>query len=88
MGDMVMGMEDTEMGDVADATLLQLEIPKINMMKTHLRLAIATVVTKMGVALAVTITFYPCHKMHKGCTQEECCHPTLTQIRNPTCHMP
>ena len=46
MGDVVAGMEDTSMGDVAAATLLQLEIPKIKMMITHPRMAMVTVVVK------------------------------------------
>eukprot|EP00957_Ditylum_brightwellii_P023510 1774052-Ditylum_brightwellii.AAC.1 len=33
--------------------LLQLEIPKFKMRTTHLRMAMATVVAKMGVVLAV-----------------------------------
>eukprot|EP00957_Ditylum_brightwellii_P191317 14567333-Ditylum_brightwellii.AAC.1 len=50
------------------------------MMTTHPRMAMATVVAKMG----MTITFYPCHMMHKGCMQEEHCHPISSEIRNPT----
>eukprot|EP00957_Ditylum_brightwellii_P141792 10803392-Ditylum_brightwellii.AAC.1 len=114
-------MEDVTMEDMADATLLQLKFPKVKMITTHPRMAIATVAAKMDVVLAVvpmvarifiwatndllvglsaalsckqdhylvqTITFHPCHKMHKGFIQEECCHPISTEIRNPTCHKP
>eukprot|EP00957_Ditylum_brightwellii_P020460 1542465-Ditylum_brightwellii.AAC.1 len=52
-GDAVLGMEDAAMGDMADKTLLQLEIPKIKMIMTHLRMAMATMVAKMGMVLAV-----------------------------------
>eukprot|EP00957_Ditylum_brightwellii_P085157 6476437-Ditylum_brightwellii.AAC.1 len=53
MEDMVKGMEDASIEDVAGATLLQLEILKIKMITTHPRMAMATVVAKMGVVLAV-----------------------------------
>eukprot|EP00957_Ditylum_brightwellii_P115398 8801186-Ditylum_brightwellii.AAC.2 len=53
MGDMVAGMEDIAMGDMVNATLLQLEFLKIKMITTHPRMAMATVVAKMGVVLAV-----------------------------------
>eukprot|EP00957_Ditylum_brightwellii_P006722 510647-Ditylum_brightwellii.AAC.1 len=99
MGDMVAGMEDIAVGYMANATLLQLEIPKIKMITTHPTMALAAVVAKMSVVLAMmpmaarifiqtTITFYPCHMMHKGHIQEDRCHLILTKIRNPTCHKP
>eukprot|EP00957_Ditylum_brightwellii_P020462 1542466-Ditylum_brightwellii.AAC.1 len=38
---------------MADITLLQLEVPKIQMIMIHPRMAMATVVAKMGVVLAM-----------------------------------
>eukprot|EP00957_Ditylum_brightwellii_P050774 3849594-Ditylum_brightwellii.AAC.1 len=41
------------MGDMVDTTLLQLEIPKIKLITTYSRMAMATVVAKMGVVLVM-----------------------------------
>eukprot|EP00957_Ditylum_brightwellii_P096442 7345567-Ditylum_brightwellii.AAC.1 len=53
MGNVAACMQDAAMGDVTEGTLLQLEIPKIKLITTHPRMAMATVVAKMGVVLAV-----------------------------------
>eukprot|EP00957_Ditylum_brightwellii_P152600 11615680-Ditylum_brightwellii.AAC.1 len=53
MGGTVTGKEDATMGNMADTTLLQLEISKIKMITTHPIMTMAIVVAKMGVVLAV-----------------------------------